>query len=430
MCQEIHDFANQASRCLCNEYKCCSFDRIAQDHAYMDVMPVMSNVIQDMCTFDALLTFHQLGWSIVPLKILMAPILREATATPCHLEFVQYLTEWSLHIQRSIQMSSTTPAPAPHPVGINLKSEQENPSGSRPKTSNPDSPETHPTPHSDPPVTPSKPLVSPTKPEATPSKTPGTTPRKPEATPSKTLDASLGPPATPQKCTLMPQKAIPGGSGNSAKDILDHVTAKYGSGMSPQYPNVLVLLTSGKSSQAMAPKCTDPNAPAGGDHAYVKLMRSNSDSDRKEVEPPNKKAKRDPGSGPEATDARSHGFKKKSSKKSSKKTPKSKKTIMSDSDSSESEDLCGKLCSQPTKKEIEKRQCRRTDKWTSDLPSIHSYWQWKGIIPENPPPHDFKDHSDYIQQVLRNNESSSLSIHHLANLLKQYSKDTSSTGQK
>ena len=92
MHQEIHNFANQASRHLCNEYKHCSFNRIAQDHAYMDVMPFMSNVIQNMCTFDALLTSHQLGWSVVPLQILMAPILMEVTATPCHLEFVQYLT--------------------------------------------------------------------------------------------------------------------------------------------------------------------------------------------------------------------------------------------------------------------------------------------------------------------------------------------------
>ena len=102
MCQEIHDFANQVSRCLCNEYKHCSFDRIAQDHTYMDVMPFMSNIIQEVCTFDALLTSHHLGWSIVPLHILMAQILTEAAATLCHLEFVQYLTEWSLHVQQSI----------------------------------------------------------------------------------------------------------------------------------------------------------------------------------------------------------------------------------------------------------------------------------------------------------------------------------------
>ena len=99
MHQEIHDFANQASRHLCNEYKRRSFDRIAQDHPFMDVTQFLSNVIQNMCTFNALLTSYQLGWSIVPLQILMVPILMEAAAMPCHLEFVQYLTEWSLHIQ-------------------------------------------------------------------------------------------------------------------------------------------------------------------------------------------------------------------------------------------------------------------------------------------------------------------------------------------
>ena len=99
MHQEIHDFANQASHHLCNEYKCHSFDRIVQDHVYMDVTPFVSNVIQNMCTFDALLTSYQLGWSVVPLQIMMVLILMEAIATPCHLEFVQYLTEWSLHVQ-------------------------------------------------------------------------------------------------------------------------------------------------------------------------------------------------------------------------------------------------------------------------------------------------------------------------------------------
>ena len=195
--------------------------------------------------------------------------------------------------------------------------------------------------------------------------------------------------------------------------------------MSPQYSNVLVLLTSGKSSQAAAPKHRDPNAPAGGDHAYVKPTRSDSDFYHKKAEPPNKKEKHDPGSRPEAADAGSHSSKKKSSKK----MPKSKKTITLDSDSSESENLCGKFCSQPTKEEIEKCQCQCTDKWASDQPSIQSYQQRKGIIPENPP-HDYKDHSDYIQQVLCNNESAGLSIHHLSDLLKQYSKDNSSTGQK
>ena len=88
-----------------------------------------------MCTFDALLTSHQLGWSVVPLQILMALILMEAAAMPCHLEFVQYLTEQSLHVQWSIWVSNTAPAtvpaPAPHPVGVNLESEQENPGSSR-----------------------------------------------------------------------------------------------------------------------------------------------------------------------------------------------------------------------------------------------------------------------------------------------------------
>ena len=278
----------------------------------MDVTLFVSNVIQNMFTFDALLTSHQLGWSVVPLQILMAPILMEAAATPCHLEFVQYLTKQSLHIQRSIQVSNIEPAPvpAPCPVGVNLESEQENPSSSRSKTSDPDSPETHPTPHSNPPVTPSKPPVMPMKPEATPLKTPGVTPlktpgatsMKPPAMPSTSSDPSLRPPAMPKKCALTPQKAIPGGSGDSAKDILDCVNVKYGSGMSPQYLNVLVLLTSGKLSQAVAPKCTDPDTLAGGDHAdhpHIKPMRSDSDSDCKKVEPPNKKAKHDPGSGPE-----------------------------------------------------------------------------------------------------------------------------------
>ena len=399
MHQEIHDFANQASHCLCNEYKHRLFDRIAQDHPFMDVTLFVSNVIQNVCTFDALLPSHQLGWSVVPLQILMALILMEAAATPCHLEFVQYLTQWSLCVQQSIQVSHTTPAPAPHPAGVNLKSEQENPSRSRPKTSDPDSPETHPAPRSNPPVMPSKPPVMPTKPETMPLKTPGATPTKPPAMPPMSLDPSLRPPAMPKKCTLMPQKAIPGGSGNSAKDILDCVTAKYKAGMSPQYLNVLVLLTSGKSSQTMAPKCMDPDIPAGGghtDHAYVKLTRSDSDSNHKKVEPPNKKAKHDPGSRLEVTDAGSCGSKKKCSKKTTKKMPKSKKTITSDCNSSESENLCGKLRSQPKKEEVEKHQCWHADKWASDLLSMQSYQQWKGIIPDNPPPHDYKDHSDYI----------------------------------
>ena len=98
MRQEIHNFANQASL-LCNEYKCHLFNRIAQDHVYMDVTPFVSNIIQNVCTLDALLTSHSLGWSVVPLLIIMAPILTETTAMPCHVEFMQYLTEWSLHVK-------------------------------------------------------------------------------------------------------------------------------------------------------------------------------------------------------------------------------------------------------------------------------------------------------------------------------------------
>ena len=86
--QEIHDFTNQGSCHLCNEYKCHSFNRIAQDHLFMDITPFMSNVVQNVCTFDALLASHQLGWSMAPLQILMAPILTEAAAMPCHLKFM------------------------------------------------------------------------------------------------------------------------------------------------------------------------------------------------------------------------------------------------------------------------------------------------------------------------------------------------------
>ena len=414
MCQEIHNIANQASHHLCNEYKCCSFDRIAQDNAYMDVTPFMSNVIQNVCTFDALLTSHQLGWSVVPLQIMMAPILTKAAATPCHLEFMQYQTERSLHIQRSVWKSYATPAPVSCPSGINLESEQENPGSSKPKTSDPDSPETHPTPHTDPPITPSKPPVM---------------LRKPEAMPSKITDASLRPPAMPKKHTLMPQKVIPGVSSNSAKDILDHITAKYGSGMSPQYLNVLAHLTSGKGSEATALKSKEPSAQDDGDHSYVKLMRSDSNSDRKKVKPPSKKAKCDPGSRPEVADARSSGSKKKP-KESTKKMLKSKKTVsLKSDDSDESEELCGKLCSQPTKVVIAKLQCRHTEKWTSHLLGIHSYHQQKGIIPESSPPYNFKDHYDYIRQLLCKNESG-FSITPVIDLLNQCRKDSSATGWK
>ena len=298
-------------------------------------------------------------------------------------------------MQRSIRMSHITPtpapAPAPCPMGVTLESEQENPSSSRPKASDPNSPETCPAPHSISPDTPSEPPVMLMKPGATPSKTPSGTPSKTPVvtlskTPSATLakppamlltssDPSLGPPATPRKCTLMPQKAVSGGSGDSAEDILDHVTARYWADMSPQYLNVLALLTSGKSSQVAAPKQPDSDAPAGGghaDHPYVKLARSDSDSDRKKVEPPNKKAKRGPSSSLELADTGSHGSKK-SSKKAAKKMPKSKKTVTLDSDSSKSEHLCGKLHSQPMKEEVKKCQCWHADKWASKMPSLQSY---------------------------------------------------------
>ena len=290
MHQKIHDFANQALHHLCNEYKRRLFDRITQDHPFMDITPFMSNVIQNVCTFEALLTSHQLGWSIVPLQILMAVILMEAMAMPCHLEFVQYFTEQSLHVQRSIQVSNTAPAPAPCQVGVTLESEQENPGSYRPKASDHDSLETGPAPCSVSPDAPSKPLVmlmkpgtTPLKtPNSTPSKTPGATLTKPPVMPLTSSDPSLGPPAMPRKCILMPQKAVPGGSSDSAKYILDRVTARYGAGMSPQYLNMLALLTSGKSSQVATPKCLDPDTPAGGDHTnhpYIKLARSDSDSE-------------------------------------------------------------------------------------------------------------------------------------------------------
>ena len=90
----------------------------------------------------------------------------------------------------------------------------------------------------------------------------------------------------------------------------------------------------------------------------------------------------------------------------------------------------GSSARQPTKEEVEKCRCQHADKWVSDLPSMQSYRQWKGIILDNLPPHDYKDHSDYIRQVLCNNESAGLSIYHISDLLKHYSKDSSSTRKK
>ena len=104
----------------------------------MNVVPFVSNVIQNICTFDALLTSHQLGWSIVPLKIMMALALMEVAAMPCHLEFVEYLTGRSVHVPQAVQRSGEPPAP--RPSGINLESEQENASNAKPKMSDLDSP--------------------------------------------------------------------------------------------------------------------------------------------------------------------------------------------------------------------------------------------------------------------------------------------------
>ena len=280
-----------------------------------------------------------------------------------------------------MQKSYAAPTPTICPSGINFKSEQENPGSSKPKASDPDSPESCPA-HAEPPVMPSKPPAM---------------LRKSEVTPSKSSDASLGPPTVPKKRTLTPQKTTPGGSGGRAKDILDCITAKYESGMSPQYSKVLALLTSGKSSKVTASKSKEPSAKDDGDHSYGKLTRSDSNSDHKKPEPPSKKTKCDVSSGHAGADAGS-GSSKKNTKRSSKKAlPKSKKTISSDSDDSEeSKDLCGKLRSQPTKEEISKCHCWCTEKWASDMPGVNSYRQRKGIIPESPPPHNFKDHSDYI----------------------------------
>ena len=312
-------------------------------------------------------------------------------------------------MQQSVWRPSATPVP--QPSGVNLESEQENAGSSRPKASDPDSPVMQPAPHTDKPLTPFKPPEMPTKPQVTPS--------KPPATPIK-------PPAMPLKCPLMPQKVTPGSS-DGAKDIMDCTAAKYGAHMSPQYSNVLALLTSGKGSEAAVPKDTESSSKGKGDHSYIKLTRTDSDSDHKKVEPPAKKQKRDPGSGPDTANAGSGSSKK--PKKGTKKTPKSKKTISESESSDDAEAMCGKLCSQPTKEEISKCQSRCTDKCSSDLPGIHTYCQLKGIIPENPPPFNFKDHSDYLCQLLGTNELR-LNITSISELLMQYKKDTSTTSQK
>ena len=117
-------------------------------------MPFVSNVIQNICTFDALLTSHQLGWSIIPLQIMMVPFLMEVAVMPCHLEFVEYFTEQSLHVQQAIQRFGAPPVP--QPSGIYLKSEQENASNAKPNMSDPDSPMLRPAPPIEEPLTPSK----------------------------------------------------------------------------------------------------------------------------------------------------------------------------------------------------------------------------------------------------------------------------------
>ena len=129
MHQEVPNYAIKASWHYCDEYKCQTFDRIMEDHAYMDVTPFVANIVQNICTLKVLLTSHQLGWSVVPLQIMMAPVLMEAM--PSHLEFIQYLTEQSLCVQRTAQ------GPSAHlvsqPQGVNLKSKEENPNSTKRK---------------------------------------------------------------------------------------------------------------------------------------------------------------------------------------------------------------------------------------------------------------------------------------------------------
>ena len=116
-------------------------------------------------------------------------------------------------------------------------------------------------------------------------------------------------------------------------------------------------------------------------------------------------------------------------KKSSKRVPKSKKTISMDlDDSKDSEDLCGKLCSQPTEDKVSKCRCRCTEKWgfrPARCPTCTV--SRKESSQRNPPLHNFKDHSNYIRQLMCNNESR-LCIAPIADLLIQYRKDSSSSG--
>ena len=191
---------------------------------------------------------------------------------------------------------------------------------------------------------------------------------------------------------------------------------------------MLALLTSGKGSKATVPKDKEPSSKGEGDHSYVMPAKTDSNSDHKKAEPPTKKQKCDPSSGPEVADTGS-GSSKKKSKKSARKTPKSQKTVSESESSDDAGTMCRKLHSQPTKEEISKHQCQCTDKWGSDLPDIHMYHQQKGIIPDSPPPFNYKDHSNYLQQLLHNNKLR-LNIMPISDLLAQYKKNSSGTRKK
>ena len=157
MCKEVCDFVLKASKQYCEVYKCQTFDRIAEDHAFMDVTPFVSVIVQNICTLEALLASHQVGWLTVPLQIMMVPVLlTEVTAVPSHLEFIHYFMQWSLHIQQATQESN--PQPLQHPKGISIESEQEG-VNAKPK----DSPLKPSGLLSKPPAMPAEPLKMPTK---------------------------------------------------------------------------------------------------------------------------------------------------------------------------------------------------------------------------------------------------------------------------
>ena len=127
---------------------------------------------------------------------------------------------------------------------------------------------TKPAPHAEEPLTPPKP------PEM---------PMKPKVTPLKPQEMLLKPQRTALKCPMTPKKMTPESSG-SAKDIMDHIAAKYGTGMSQQYSNVLALLASGKGTEMTVPKGTGSNSK--GDHSYIKSTKTKSDTnDPKKGEP-------------------------------------------------------------------------------------------------------------------------------------------------